>query len=59
MHKSLLSRIGVLERDIIARQEMRIDSISIRIVEEVDGNLVYLPPIIYTIPVRKRTPLKE
>ncbi len=59
MGKSLLSRIAVLERYATSRQPLPFDKIELKVVAEVDGNLVYLPPIIYTVPARKRKPRIE
>jgi hypothetical protein len=58
MSKPLLSRIAVLERYATSRQPLPFDSIELKVVEEVDGKLVYLPPIIYTIPARQKKSLK-
>ncbi|WP_411706041.1 hypothetical protein [Edaphovirga cremea] len=54
MGKSLLSRIAVLEHYATSKQPLRIDNIQLRVAEEVDGKLLYLPPIIYTIPARQK-----
>lgn len=59
MRKSLLSRIGVLERYATSRQPLPFDKIELKVVEEVDGKLVYLPSITYTLPARKKKLLKE
>ncbi|MFI0488235.1 MAG: hypothetical protein ACH344_02730 [Yersinia sp. (in: enterobacteria)] len=55
MGKSLLSRIGVLERYATSRQPLPFDKIELKVVAEVDGKLVYLPSIIYTLPARKKS----
>ncbi|WON76493.1 hypothetical protein [Serratia sp. UGAL515B_01] len=58
MSKSLLSRIAVIECYAASRQPLPFDKIELKVVEEVDGKLVYLPTIIYTITARQKKSLK-